>query len=140
MNDHMRVSDADRERVADRLREHFAEGRLSSEELDERIGAALSATTFGDLRRLTADLPEPGRAPGGTRTPPGLAPGAAGIGPGGARTGRLARARRAGSARLWRTRLGRACPVGRGRLGRAAATPPACSGAACGSCRYCSSP
>jgi Flp pilus assembly protein TadB len=59
MNDHIRVSDADRERVADRLREHFAEGRLSSDELDERIAATLSAKTFAELRRVTADLPEP---------------------------------------------------------------------------------
>ena len=55
----MRVSDADRERVTARLREHFAQGRLSSEELEERITAALSAKTFGDLRRVMADLPEP---------------------------------------------------------------------------------
>jgi len=59
MDDRMRVSDADRERVTARLREHFAEGRLSSEEVDERITAALSAKTFGDLRRVMADLPEP---------------------------------------------------------------------------------
>jgi hypothetical protein len=72
MNDHIRVSDADRERVADRLREHFAEGRLSSDELDERITAALSAKTFGDLRRVTADLPDPGPVPGqaGQAPPP----------------------------------------------------------------------
>ncbi len=60
MDDRIRVSDADRERVTARLREHFAEGRLSSEELDERITGALSAKTFGDLRRVMADLPEPG--------------------------------------------------------------------------------
>jgi hypothetical protein len=59
MDDRMRVSDADRERVTARLREHFAEGRLSSEELDERVTAALSAKTFGDLRRVMTDLPEP---------------------------------------------------------------------------------
>jgi hypothetical protein len=59
MDDRMRVSDADRERVTSRLRENFAEGRLSPEELDERITAALSAKTFGDLRRVMADLPEP---------------------------------------------------------------------------------
>jgi len=47
MDDRMRVSDADRERVTVRLREHFAEGRLSSEELEERVSAALSAKTFG---------------------------------------------------------------------------------------------
>ena len=64
MNDHIRVSDADRERVADRLREHFAEGRLSADELDERITATLSAKTFAELRRVTTDLPEPEPAPG----------------------------------------------------------------------------
>jgi len=41
MDDRIRVSDADRERVTARLREHFAEGRLSQEELDERLSAAL---------------------------------------------------------------------------------------------------
>ena len=59
MDDRIRISDADRERVTGRFREHFAEGRLTSEELDERISAALSAKTFGDLRRIMADLPEP---------------------------------------------------------------------------------
>ena len=59
MDDRIRVSDADRERVADRLREHFAQGRLSTDELDERIAAALAAKTFGDLRRIMTDLPEP---------------------------------------------------------------------------------
>lgn len=63
MDDRIRVSDADRERVAARLREHFAEGRLTQEELDERITATLSAKTFGDLRRVMADLPEPAPAP-----------------------------------------------------------------------------
>ena len=64
MDDRIRVSDADRERVAARLREHFAEGRLSSEELDERISATLAAKTLGELRRTTADLPEPAPLPG----------------------------------------------------------------------------
>jgi Domain of unknown function (DUF1707) len=59
MYDNIRVSDADRERVTSRLREHFAEGRLTSDELDERISATLSAKTFGDLRPIMADLPEP---------------------------------------------------------------------------------
>jgi hypothetical protein len=57
MDDRIRVSDADRERVAGRLREHFAEGRLTQEELDERLSAALSAKTTGDLRRVMTDLP-----------------------------------------------------------------------------------
>ena len=53
----IRVSDRDRERATARLRDSFAEGRLTREELDERITAALNARTVGDLRRLTADLP-----------------------------------------------------------------------------------
>lgn len=63
MDDRIRVSDADRDRVAARLRDHFAEGRLTQEELDERISAALSAKTFGDLRHVMADLPQPEPAP-----------------------------------------------------------------------------
>ena len=50
-DDRIRVSDADRDRAAARLREHFADGRLSSDELDERIAAALTAKTAGDVRR-----------------------------------------------------------------------------------------
>lgn len=60
MDDRIRASDADRDRVAARLREHFAEGRLTHEELDERLTAALNAKTYGDLRRVLVDLPEPG--------------------------------------------------------------------------------
>lgn len=63
MDDRIRASDADRERIASRLREHYAEGRLTSEELEERVAAALSARTYGDLRHVMADLPEPGMAP-----------------------------------------------------------------------------
>ena len=59
MDDQIRVSDADRDRVTARLREHFGEGRLTHDELDERISAALNAKTAGDLRRVMADLPEP---------------------------------------------------------------------------------
>ena len=66
MDDRMRISDADREHVTERLREHFAAGRLDSEELDERTTAALNAKTYGDLRRVMADLPEP--APVGAST------------------------------------------------------------------------
>ena len=59
MHESMRVSDADREHVAERLREHFAAGRLTSDELDERLATALNAKTVGDLRAVMADLPEP---------------------------------------------------------------------------------
>jgi DNA-binding PadR family transcriptional regulator len=56
-DDRTRVSDRDRERATARLRDSFAEGRLTREELDERITGALSARTVRDLRRVTADLP-----------------------------------------------------------------------------------
>jgi hypothetical protein len=53
----MRASDADRDAVLAELSEHFQAGRLTSDELDERTGQALQARTFGELARLTADLP-----------------------------------------------------------------------------------
>ena len=53
----IRACDADRERVVASLRDHFAEGRLTRAELDERLTVALSARTAADLRRLVADLP-----------------------------------------------------------------------------------
>lgn len=63
MDDRLRSSDADRDRVASLLRDHFADGRLTPDELDERLTATLSARTFGDLRRVLSDLPEPAPAP-----------------------------------------------------------------------------
>jgi len=70
MDDRIRVSDADREAVTARLRDHFAEGRLTTAELDERVSAALNAKTFGDLRSLTADLPGPAPVPPRTAAQP----------------------------------------------------------------------
>jgi GntR family transcriptional regulator len=71
---HLRVSDAEREAVADRLAEHFADGRLDQAEFDDRVGRAMSAKTRADLSGLFADLsetgapavPEPPRGGGGT--------------------------------------------------------------------------
>ena len=63
MDEHIRASDADRDRVTARLQEHFAEGRLTRDELDERVAAVLHAKTFGELRPVLADLPEPVPAP-----------------------------------------------------------------------------
>jgi hypothetical protein len=57
--DDLRIGDAERDEVMAALREHFARGRLTYEELDERLDTALAARTESDLRRLTADLPEP---------------------------------------------------------------------------------
>jgi hypothetical protein len=70
MDDRMRVSDADREAVTARLRDHFAEGRLTPGELDERVSTALNAKTFGELRSLTADLPGPAPVPPRTAAEP----------------------------------------------------------------------
>jgi hypothetical protein len=54
---HVRVSDEQRDAAAGLLREHFAAGRLTEEELGERVQAAYQARTTGDLDRLLADLP-----------------------------------------------------------------------------------
>jgi hypothetical protein len=70
MDDRMRVSDADREAVTAKLRDHYAEGRLNSDELDERVTAALHAKTYGDLRALTTDLPGPAGVPPRTMARP----------------------------------------------------------------------
>jgi Domain of unknown function (DUF1707) len=59
-----RASDAERDRAADALRRHHADGRLSTDELEERTGRAYAATTLGDLDQLFADLPRL-RAPEG---------------------------------------------------------------------------
>lgn len=53
-----RVSDQERDRAAQQLREHFAAGRLTEPELDERVQQAYVARTDGQLRALLADLPQ----------------------------------------------------------------------------------
>jgi len=55
----LRISDAERETVAVRLRDAAAEGRLTLEEADERQQAVYAARTAADLEPLTADLPAP---------------------------------------------------------------------------------
>ena len=75
--DDMRIGDRERDAAADLLREAYAEGRIGREELDERLTAALSARTAGELRAITADLTGPsglGRAHHrhGPRHRPGL--------------------------------------------------------------------
>jgi hypothetical protein len=57
--DELRASDADRERTAERLRAAGGDGRLTMEELDERVHAAYAATTHGELARLMTDLESP---------------------------------------------------------------------------------
>ena len=70
MDDSIRASDVDRDLVTAQLRDHFAAGRITPGELDERLSAALNAKTFGDLRRIMADLPGPVPALPGAAPPP----------------------------------------------------------------------
>ncbi|MBV9852937.1 MAG: DUF1707 domain-containing protein [Streptosporangiaceae bacterium] len=57
----LRIGDAERDAAAAELREHFVAGRLTFEELDARLGEALSARTQDQLSRVMADLPSLGR-------------------------------------------------------------------------------
>ena len=54
----MRVSDSERERAAQDIREHYAAGRLTEEELSERVSAAYRARTADELAAVTSDLPK----------------------------------------------------------------------------------
>jgi uncharacterized membrane protein YccC len=53
----LRASDQDRERTAAEIRTHFAEGRLTEDELSERLDAVYRARTQGELQALRRDLP-----------------------------------------------------------------------------------
>lgn len=85
----MRVGDAEREAAAAELREHYASGRLTLDELNERVDQALAAKTRGDLNALMTDLPS--ARPGGSGSPhwsaaggqAGPGQGRAAFGPGG---------------------------------------------------------
>jgi hypothetical protein len=55
----LRASDSDRENAAERLRQATTEGRLSAEELEERVEALYTSRTYGELDALLADLPVP---------------------------------------------------------------------------------
>ncbi|MEU5096139.1 DUF1707 domain-containing protein [Streptomyces sp. NPDC020996] len=59
----LRASDADRERVAEALRDALAEGRLDMTEFEERLEATYRARTYGELAPITRDLPVPGVTP-----------------------------------------------------------------------------
>lgn len=59
----IRASDADRDRIADILRDALAEGRLDAEEHSERIEAVYRAKTVGELEPIVQDLPTTRRLP-----------------------------------------------------------------------------
>jgi hypothetical protein len=69
-----RASDAEREAVVARLRHAAGEGRLTVDELDERIDAAYAATTRAELEPLTADLPDAPMPTATAASPPDRAP------------------------------------------------------------------
>jgi hypothetical protein len=73
----IRVSDADRNHVIDRLQQATSEGRLSLDELDDRITDAMAARTWSDLDPLVDDLPAAPEAAGveaGPATEPSVSP------------------------------------------------------------------
>ncbi|MEU6063355.1 MULTISPECIES: DUF1707 SHOCT-like domain-containing protein [Streptomyces] len=75
----LRASDADRDRIADILRDALAEGRLTADEHAERVEGVLNAKTVGELEVFIRDLPaahERPAAPAYTPVPPRPAPGA----------------------------------------------------------------
>jgi hypothetical protein len=65
--DDLRVGDSEREAVAAELREHYAQGRLTIEDFQRRLDAALTARTRGELDKLITDLPH--TSPAGTPLP-----------------------------------------------------------------------
>jgi Domain of unknown function (DUF1707) len=87
----LRIGDADREAAAARLREHYAQGRLTLQEFNQRLDAVLTATTQSQLSALTRDLPS-------VAAPPAQLP----LAPTGEGRERAGRERRSGS----RARLG----------------------------------
>ena len=71
-NPQMRISDADRAEVTDRLSKHYSDGRLDQAEFNERLDRAMNAKTQADLNGLFADLPatdEPDKAVKAPRPP-----------------------------------------------------------------------
>ena len=61
----LRASDADRDLIVDRLHKAVTEGRIASDEHEQRVSAALKARTYAELEATVADLPGPDRARGG---------------------------------------------------------------------------
>ena len=57
----VRIGDADREAIAAQLREHYADGRLTLDELNERLDQMFAAKTRADLNVVLRDLPHVGR-------------------------------------------------------------------------------
>ncbi|MFC1420036.1 DUF1707 SHOCT-like domain-containing protein [Streptacidiphilus cavernicola] len=76
--DALRASHEDRDAVVEQLRVAAGDGRLTAEELDDRLGTALTARTYGELAVLVRDLPA---ATGPSGSAALMRPGAPGSGP-----------------------------------------------------------
>src|SRR5215471_10156464 len=66
----LRASYEDRDRVVELLRVSAGDGRLTADELDERLELAMTARTYGELAKLVADLPASGSAGGAATAAP----------------------------------------------------------------------
>ena len=66
---HMRASHADREHLIDTLKAAFVQGRLTKDELDQRVGQAFDSKTYAELATLSADLPTGADLPAGATRP-----------------------------------------------------------------------
>ena len=106
-NPRLRAADSDRDAASAALGEHYAMGRLTDDEHRDRLAAAWSARTYGDLAKLFDDLPPPrfGDRAGVRR------PGAPATGTGGATGATPAERRRSGPVRTFAARLTPALPV-----------------------------
>ncbi|RVU19871.1 DUF1707 domain-containing protein [Streptomyces antnestii] len=109
----LRASHEDRDQVVERLTVAAGDGRLTADELDDRLGAALTARTYGDLAALLADLPEAGLAWGAPKDVSRIVVGGASERRAGDRVapGRLEIASRSGSVLLDFTQTAVAVPT-----------------------------
>jgi uncharacterized membrane protein len=73
-DDHLRMSDAEREQAATALGEHYAQGRLTTEEHSERLDRIWAAKTRAEVAPIFSDLPGPAAAPPPRVTAPHTSP------------------------------------------------------------------
>ena len=107
----LRASDADREHTADQLRHAAGEGRLTLEELDDRLNATYAARTHRELAALTTDIVVPGAPARPVPSAAGSRPRRLPVVPGGDQGTKWVVSVMSGSDRTGRWRLGREVAV-----------------------------
>ena len=95
----LRASHEDRDRVVELLRVSAGDGRLTAEELDERLELAMTARTYGELAKLVADLPADGSVASAPVRPRGPRTSSASTAAAGTRRRKAAGSCRSGSRR-----------------------------------------